>query len=79
MNRLIFKRGVRDGIAIGIGYFSVSFSFGLSSVGLGLTWWQAVLISLTNLTSSGQFAGIGIIASAGSYIEMILSEFIINL
>ena len=59
MNLLAFNRGLRDGIAIAIGYFSVSFSFGITAVASGISWWQAVLISLTNLTSSGQFAGIG--------------------
>ena len=45
----------------------------------GISWWQAVLISLTNLTSSGQFAGIGIIAASGSYIEMAITELVINM
>lgn len=79
MNRLAFKRGVRDGVAIAIGYFSVSFSFGLTAVASGIGWWQALLISLTNLTSSGQFAGIGIIAASGSYIEMAITELVINM
>ena len=79
MNLLAFNRGLRDGIAIAIGYFSVSFSFGITAVASGISWWQAVLISLTNLTSSGQFAGIGIIAASGSYIEMAITELVINM
>ena len=79
MNLLAFNRGLRDGIAIAIGYFSVSFSFGITEVASGISWWQAVLISLTNLTSSGQFAGIGIIAASGSYIEMAITELVINM
>ena len=51
MNLLAFNRGLRDGIAIAIGYFSVSFSFGITAVASGISWWQAVLISLTNLVS----------------------------
>ena len=61
-----FRRGIRDGIPIGLGYFAVSFSFGIIAVSGGLSPWQAALISLTNLTSAGQFAGIGIIFSGGS-------------
>ena len=79
MNLMAFKRGLRDGIAIAIGYFSVSFSFGLTAVASGISWWEAVLISLTNLTSSGQFAGIGIIAASGSYVEMMVTELVINM
>ena len=57
MNKeLGFARGVRDGIPIGLGYLSVSFSFGLLAVRAGLPVWTAVLISATNLTSAGQLA-----------------------
>lgn len=74
-----FRLGLRDGVPIAIGYVSVSFSFGIAAVAAGLTWWQALLISMTNLTSSGQFAGISIIANAGAYMEMAMTQFVINL
>ena len=74
-----FFRGVKDGIPIGLGYFAVSFTFGMMSVAGGLSIWQAVLISLTNLTSAGQFAGLDIIIAGGSYWEMALTQLIINL
>lgn len=72
-------QGIKDGAAIGIGYLSVSFTFGLTAVAGGLTWWEAMLISMTNLTSAGQFAGITIIAAAGTYMEMAISQLVINL
>lgn len=74
-----FKQGIKDGIPIALGYLAVSFSFGIMGVKYGLSIWQTVLISMTNLTSAGQFAGIGIIAAAGSYVEMFVSQLIINL
>lgn len=74
-----FTQGIRDGSAIGIGYFSVSFTFGIAAAASGLDWWQALAVSLMNLTSAGQFAGITVMAAAGSYIEMAVSQFIINL
>lgn len=74
-----FIQGIRDGSAIGIGYFSVSFTFGIAAVASGLDWWQALAVSIMNLTSAGQFAGITVMAAAGSYIEMAISQFIINL
>lgn len=79
MNRESFRRGMKDGIPIALGYFAVSFTFGMAAVTGGLTVGQAVLISATNLTSAGQFAGIGIIAAAGSYWEMVMTQLIINL
>ncbi len=74
-----FTDGIRDGIPIALGYFSVSFAFGMTALTQGLPLWAAVAISLTCLTSAGQFAGLTIIAASGSLIEMALSQFIINL
>ena len=79
MKSTAFKKGLEDGIPIGLGYFAVSFTFGMMAVSGGLTIWQAVLISLTNLTSAGQFAGLEIIIAAGSYWEMALTQLVINL
>ena len=55
-----YKQGLLAGIPIALGYLSVSFTFGIMAVSFGLSWWQAVLISMTTVTSAGQFAGIGI-------------------
>ncbi|MBR3404817.1 MAG: AzlC family ABC transporter permease, partial [Firmicutes bacterium] len=49
------------------------------AISLGLNWWEATLISLMNLTSAGQFAGLSIMAAGGSLVEMALSQVIINL
>lgn len=64
---------------IGLGYFSVSFGFGIMAVSLGLDILPTVLISMTNLTSAGQAAGVKIIAENGSFAEMALTELVINL
>ncbi len=74
-----FKRGIQAGIPIGLGYFSVSFTFGLMATGYGLYWWQAVLISMSTVTSAGQFAGIGIMVHPGQYIEMFIAQLTINI
>ena len=70
---------MKDGVPIGLGYFAVSFTFGMMAVAGGLSIWQAVLISLTNLTSAGQFAGLDIIFAGGSMWEMAMTQLIINL
>lgn len=74
-----FREGLKDGLAIGLGYLSVSFSFGILAVSSGLSWWQAVLVSLTNITSAGQVAGVGIMSASGGLIEMMISQIVINL
>lgn len=74
-----WKQGIKHGIPIALGYFSVSFTFGLMAVDAGLAWWQAVLISLLNLTSAGQFAGLDILVAQGTLLEMALAQLVINL
>lgn len=74
-----FKQGLIDAIPIALGYLSVSFGFGILAVSLNIDAVFAVLISLTNLTSAGQAAGIEIIAAGGTLIEMALTQLIINL
>lgn len=74
-----FKSGLKDGIPIAIGYFSVSFTFGIMAAKVDISPLIAALISLTNITSAGQFAGLGLIAAGGSYGEMLLTQLIINL
>ena len=71
--------GFKDGLPIALGYLSVSFTFGITAVNMGLPPITAILISLTNLTSAGQVAGIGIIADHGGLIEMAMAQLIINL
>ncbi len=79
MKRNLFFTGIVDGVPIALGYLAVAFSFGIAAVAGGLTPMEAVLISMTNLTSAGQFAGLGIITAGGSYFELGLSQFVINL
>ena len=76
--QVLFKRGLKLGIPIGIGYFSVSFAFGMMAVASGLSPLLALLISMTNVTSAGQFAGIQVMAAGGTYIEMALTMLMIN-
>ena len=74
-----YLKGMYHGLPIGLGYLSVSFGFGITAVNAGLSVLEAVGISLTNLTSAGQVAGVAIIAAAGTLIEMIITQLVINI
>ena len=74
-----FSKGIIDGLPICVGYFSVAFAFGIFAVSSGLSILEAVLMSLTNMTSAGQLAAVPIIAAGGSLIELALTQFIINI
>lgn len=74
-----FMQGIKDGVPIGLGYVSVSFTFGMMAVSQGIPLEVAVVISLSNLTSAGQFSGLALMVAQASYIELALSQFIINI
>ena len=70
--------GMKAGMPVCVGYFSVSFGFGAMAISQGLSLWGAVLISATNLTSAGQFAGLTVIATGAALMELILTQLVIN-
>jgi len=69
---------MKAGMPVCVGYFSVSFGFGAMAISQGLAVLQAVLISASNLTSAGQFAGLTVIAAGAAILEMILTQLVIN-
>lgn len=74
-----FRKGLKHGIPICLGYLSVAFAFGIFAVGNGLSVLEAVLISMTNLTSAGQLAAVPIMVSGGTLLELGISQLVINL
>lgn len=78
MERNSFLKGIIDGLPICIGYLSVAFAFGIFSIESGLSIAEALLISMTNVTSAGQLAAVPIIASGGTLIELAATQLVIN-
>lgn len=74
-----FLRGMRAGIPIGMGYFAVAFTLGIAARKTGLNVWQSGFMSATMLASAGQFAGFGVLASGAGYLEMAVTEIVVNL
>lgn len=74
-----FREGLKDGIPICLGYIAVSFAFGIEASKIGMTTFQAAMTSLLNVTSAGQFSALEVIARNGSFIELAILQFIINL
>ena len=71
-------KGLKEGIPIALGYLPVSFTFGLMAAAGGMNPFHAVLMSLTNLTSAGQFAGTTLMFAHAKYIEIMVTVFVIN-
>lgn len=78
MNWKEYRIGVQRGLPVGMGYFSVSFGFGAMAAAQGIKALDAALISITNLTSAGQFAGLTLIVAAATLWEMVLTQLVIN-
>lgn len=77
-NKSGFISGLKSGVPIALGYFAVSFAFGVTAVSKGLTALIATFMSMTNLTSAGQLAGLSIVAACGSVVEIIITQIVIN-
>ena len=77
-HRQQFIKGARNGIPIFLGYFAVALTLGITAKNAGITPFQAMLTSLTNNTSAGEFIGFTLMAEGGSYLEMIVMEFVAN-
>jgi len=74
-----FKRGLRDGIPIFLGYFAVSFALGIAAGKIGMSGLQGFVMSAGMLASAGEFAGVGLIASGAGAAEIILTCVIVNM
>lgn len=74
-----FAYGFKRGLPIAFGYIPVSFTFGLMATSGGLPVWLTIFISLSNLTSAGQFAGTSLILTGAGYLEIVLTTFLINI
>ncbi len=77
-NRTWYLKGMRDGIPIALGYFAVSLTLGIPAKNAGLSALQAMVASLTNNASAGEFVGFTLIAANASYLELCIMEAVAN-
>ena len=63
-----FRQGLRDGVPIGLGYFAVSFSLGIAARSAGFTAFQALLMSLFNNASAGEFAAFTLVGAGAAVV-----------
>ncbi len=73
-----YKNGLRDGIPIALGYFAVAFTLGIVAKNAGLTAFQALLAAGSTNASAGGYAGFTLIAENASYLEVAITELIVN-
>jgi predicted branched-subunit amino acid permease len=78
-NKKWFLKGMRHGVPIGLGYFAVAFTLGITAKLIGMTPFQSALMSFTMHASAGEFAAMNVIAENSGYIEMAITMLVINL
>ena len=72
-------QGLRDGLPIGLGYFAVAFSLGITAKLAGISPVQGFISSFLNHASAGEFALISLIGARASYMEIAATIFITNM
>ncbi len=77
-NKFWYKRGLRDGIPIALGYFAVAFTLGIAARDAGVTAFQSFIASALTLASAGGYAGFNVISENGTYIEMLVTMLVVN-
>lgn len=73
-----YKNGLRDGVPIAAGYFAVAFTLGIVAKKAGLTAFQAMLAAGLTNASAGGYAAFSVIAANGGYLEMAITQLIVN-
>ena len=73
-----YKKGLRDGIPIALGYFAVAFTLGIVAKKAGLTAVQALMATGLTNASAGGYAAFNLIAENGGYIAMAITQIIVN-
>lgn len=76
--KIEFTDGVKASMPVFIAYFAVSFGLGAAAVNYGISPLSAAIMSLTNMTSAGEFAALDVIRSGSSLSVMLLCQLVIN-
>lgn len=73
-----YRAGVRDGMPIGLGYFAVAFTLGIAAKNAGFSPFQAMMESLLNNASAGEYAVFSLVAAGASYWEVAVMTLVAN-
>lgn len=77
-NWAAYKRGIRHGVPIALGYFAVAIALGIAARDAGITAWQATLTSMLLNASAGGYAAFTMIGTGATYLEAAVMEAVAN-
>lgn len=73
------NRGIREAIPIVLGYLPLGFAFGVLAHNVGVSVFQATMMSVLCFTGAGQYITIGIMQAGGAVVTIILANILVNL
>ena len=74
-----FMRGMRDSLAVMVGYLPMAISFGIAALQAGIAPYMAVLISIMAYTGAGQFVMVALLGSGASAWSIVTSVLLMNI
>ncbi|OQY10356.1 MAG: branched-chain amino acid transporter AzlC [Fusobacteriia bacterium 4572_132] len=72
------KKGIKEGIPIFLGYYSISMTFGIIVKTAGLSGMYAILMSMTNFTGATQFIAINMLTGGALVLNILFTTLMIN-
>lgn len=74
----LLRRGARDGVPIGLGYFAVAFALGIQAKVVGLSPFQGFVMSIFGHASAGEYAALKVIGARSALMVMAVMTLIAN-
>lgn len=79
MNKKELFTGIKDAIPIVLGYLPLGFAFGVLAGDVGISVFEATMMSVMCFTGAGQYIAIGILKGGGAVFTIILANALVNL
>ena len=76
--QICLRQGIRDGMPIALGYFAVAFTLGIAARNADFSAVQAMVESLTNNASAGEYAVFSLAAARAGYWEAAVMTLVAN-
>ena len=76
--QICLRQGIRDGMPIALGYFAVAFTLGIAARNADFSAVQAMVESLTNNASAGEYAVFSLAAARAGYWEVAVMTLVAN-
>ena len=78
-NLKFYRKGLKDGIPIALGYFAVAFTLGIVAKNSGLSALETMIAAALTNASAGAYAAFSVIKEDSGFLEMALTQLVVNI